>query len=481
MKVMGKIFSKLIRGLLYATVFLIVFGVSTAVKISSLTGIDVNSFTLQNKGLEAVKYEKEILREKYSISYITNEGIVEKRQIIVLKPAGVAGDLPLVYIPHYEIDENTADFHQYMNHGWAVASPVFSNKYNGEVTGNDLVFNNAALYQLRHMDGIDKERIAIVGGSAGGYMSLMLNMLQMGTCASVANSPIANVYYNLYVYFRACDKLNNDSPFGSITMPVQMLISKSFRPNLDNFSDVQDADRWAALSPVGLAKCISNPVVINHFTGDILVPVDQITKKYTYSKRNKAFPDDFPIKMGSDYPEILSHSLEEEANPDEICVQYYKLKNQNVDMEMTASDKLLTINIFDDGPMNPKGTHAAPGTTGNLDTVKFLEEMFEKTLKNTEKAESAKLILMLERYAGESVQLPPHEGVDDTVYGSLTVYRQEIIEELRTYVENHSFKDLDDQMEMAIVNLKDPDKFFQIWNTVKFELKVWSNPYRGQR
>ena len=49
---------------------------------------------------------------------------------------------------------------------------------------------------------------------------------------------------------------------------------------------------------------------------------------------------------------------------------------------MTASDKLLAINIFDDGPMNPKGTHTAPGTTGNLDTVKFLEDMFEKTLKD---------------------------------------------------------------------------------------------------
>ena len=472
MKTLGKIFGKLIRGFFCAVVFLIVFGISTVVKLSSLTGIDANSFTLQNKGTEAVKYEGEILREKHSISYITNEGTIDERQIIVLKPAGVAGDLPLIYIPHYEIDENTADFQQYMNHGWAVASPVFSNKYNSEVTGNDLVFNNAALYQIRHMDGIDKERIAVVGGSAGGYMSLMLNMLQMGTCASIANSPIANVYYNLYVYFHACDELNKDSPFGSITMPIQMLISKSFRPNLDNFPDVQDADRWAALSPIGLAKCISNPVVVNHYTGDILVPVDQITKKYTYAERNKAFPADFPIMMGSDYPGILSHSLEEEADPDEICVQYYKLENQNVDMEMTASDKLLTINIFDDGPMNPKGTHTAPGTTGNLDTMKFLEEMFEKTLKGTEKAESAKLILMLERYAGESVQLPPHEGIDDTIYGSFAVYRQEVIEELRAYVVNNSFEALDDQMETAIANSKDPGKFSQIWKVVKAKVKA---------
>ena len=85
-------------------------GISTVVKLSSLTGIDANSFTLQNKGTEAVKYEGEILREKHSISYITNEGTIDERQIIVLKPAGAAGNLPLIYIPHYEFDENTADF-----------------------------------------------------------------------------------------------------------------------------------------------------------------------------------------------------------------------------------------------------------------------------------------------------------------------------------------------------------------------------------
>ena len=149
MKNLGKIFGKLIRGFLCAVVFLIVFGISTVVKLSSLTGIDANSFTLQNKGTETVKYEGEILREKHSISYITNEGTVDERQIIVLKPAEVAGDLPLIYIPHYEIDENTADFHQYMNHGWAVASPVFSNKYNSEVTGNEFVFNNAVFFKQK--------------------------------------------------------------------------------------------------------------------------------------------------------------------------------------------------------------------------------------------------------------------------------------------------------------------------------------------
>ena len=93
-------------------------------------------------------------------------------------------------------------------------------------------------------------------------------------------------------------------------------------------------------------------------------------------------------------------------------------------------------------------------------------------IQGTEKAESAKLILMLERYAGESVQLPPHEGIDDTLYGSFAVYRQEVIEELRAYVVNNSFEALDDQMETAIANSKDPGKFSQIWKVVKAKVKA---------
>ena len=41
---------------------------------------------------------------------------------------------------------------------------------------------------------------------------------------------------------------------------------------------------------------------------------------------------------------------------------------------------------------------------------------------------------------------------------------------IRAYVANNSFKELDDQMETAIINSKDPDKFLRIWNVVKAEL-----------
>jgi len=460
-----KIFKRFIWVIVCAVIFVTTFGISLTVKISSLTGINANSFTLQNELTDEARYTGEIVRETISVPYIKNDGSEDKRNISIARPKEAVGNIPLIYIPHYAMDENTAEFQQYMSHGWAVASPVFLNEYNGILTGDDLVFNNAALYTLRHMEGVDTQRIAVVGGSAGGYMSLMLNELQMGISASIANSPISNIYYNLYIYFPACDETNRNSGFLSITMPIQLLVSKSFRTNLNNFPDVNDAERWAALSPIGNVRALSNPVVVNHYTGDILVPVDQITKKYTYSEIDDKLSDDFPIRLGTDYPGILSHSLEEEADLEEVSTKRYEWENQY--MNMPYGDKLLTINIFDDGPMDPKGSHTAPGTTGSLDTIPYLEEMFSRTLKETEKAVPEKLLLLIERYEGNSIQLPAHEGINDSVYGSLAVYRQEIIEELQQYVKNHSLSELDFAMQSAIALSDDNTQANETWQEIK--------------
>ena len=465
-----KILKKVLWIVLCVNLFLVVFAASVFVRYSKLTGIDAGTFTLQGKAADAVRYEGEIQKKTLDIPYITNEGNVETRQIVLYRPGDAEGALPLIYIPHYAAEENTADFQSYLSHGWAVASPVFQEQYNGQLTGNDLVFNNAALYELRNLDGIDRQRIAVVGGSAGGYMALMLSELQMGTCATIANSPITNVYYNLYVYFPACDAVNRNSGFFEIPIPIQLLVSKSFRVNLDNFPDKNDAARWAALSPVGQARCFSSPTVINHYTGDILVPVDQITKRYTYTERDPAFPEDFPICMGADYPGVLSCSLEEEADPDQVTVSRFALENRHVDMEMPYGGKLLTINVFDDGPMDPKGSHTAPGTSGSMDIFPYLEEMFSGTLAETERLAPEKLLLLLNRYLGSSPQLPAHTGVDDTVYGSLAVYRQEIVQELRQYAGNHSLTELDEAFTSAIQGEDNAADLTAAWEEIKKEI-----------
>ena len=69
----------------------------------------------------------------------------------------------------------TLELRDYLGKGWMVASPAdFNNKYNGQLTDDDLVFNNAALHTIRTFPEVDKKQIALVGGSAGGYMTFLM-------------------------------------------------------------------------------------------------------------------------------------------------------------------------------------------------------------------------------------------------------------------------------------------------------------------
>ncbi|MCR5460547.1 MAG: hypothetical protein K6F51_11690 [Acetatifactor sp.] len=175
--------------------------------------------------------------------------------------------------------------------------------------------------------------------------------------------------------------------------------------------------------------------------------------------------------MADDYPGILSHSLEEEADPKELSVERYKWENSSEAVTMPYSDRLLTINVFDDGPISPKSSHTAPDTTGIINAMPYLEEMFSKSLAETEKAVPEKLLLLLERYAGNGIQLPAHEDVDDTVYGSLATYRKEIIDELQQYVKNHSVEELDIAMLKALELSGNKEVLLNAWTEIKAALE----------
>ena len=75
--------------------------------------------------------------------------------------------------------------------------------------------------------------------------------------------------------------------------------------------------------------------------------------------------------------------------------------------------------------------------------------------------------LLLERCQGDSVQLPAHEGIDDTVYGSLAVYRQEIVEELRQWANDHSLAALDAAMQEAA---EGDEAYIATWREIQMKL-----------
>ena len=416
-------------------------------------------FAMQTEANKDLPPLKNISQREIDVQYIRKDGTIESRPIRLYIPEESEQPMPLIYVPHYEMAENAAELRRYLEQGWTVASPTdVLPSHNGLLTDDDLVFNNAALYALRHMEEFDNQRIAIVGGSAGGYTTLMLSALQMGNCTSVATAPIANVYFNFYQYFQMAQR--DDAPF------FLKLVRDSFTPILDNFPDINDTERWEAFSAVGLADCFNSPLVIIHVTSDILVPVDQITREFTYANEGESMPKDFSTRLSEDNPGVLGHSLADELPAELTHVEHIIIEDLDADSDLPYNEeKLFNINIYDDGPTESYGSHRATSGTGVVDDVPYLKAMFERGLAQNEILTEGKLFLLLERYMGESPQLPAHEGVDDSVYGSLAIYRQEIVEELTCWAANNSIEELDVAVKSAIAE-QDTDKYIEVWDEI---------------
>lgn len=401
---------------------------------------------------------------RLEIPYITKEGKVEQRPVVLSVPADAKPPVPLVFVAHYEMDSSAKELKQYISNGWAVATTTgWKGIYNEQLSDNDLVFNNAALYTLRGLPEIDRDRIAVVGISAGGYMTLMLNGLQLGICCCVADSPLCNLHFNFHTFFKQAAALH-DATWAALTpeqreeakqlssssdmkevrrgmsmakFPILRSISDGFLKCTANFPDTENSDRAAALSPIGHAGAFSAPFVINHYTSDALVPVDQISRRFTYPTPGSSLPQDFCTRL-PDPPKALSdHSLEELLPADRVTVNHLPTQTAVIDQPFD-SEKDYTINIYDEGPMESFSGHRLIDGKGGTDSVLYLREMLQRGGARTIRLSAEKLRLLLQRYRGESIPLPPHEGIDDTAYGSLAVYRKEIVCELRDWMQNHS-------------------------------------------
>lgn len=426
---------------------------------------------------EEMKPLEQVERLKIEVSYINKEAQVVTRPVKIVIPQNAAKPMPLIYIPHYEMGEDSVELRDYLANGWAVACPTeVSAEDNAALTENDLVFNNAALHMLRHRAEFDKNRIILIGGSAGAYMALMLSGMQLGLCATIANGPVANIYFTNHYYAPKAAELNykamvklleeeadkpkesNPSPekkqepmdensmklallskFQKLPLPFVAMFTGVGEPTVEKIPDISDYTNWEAVSPVGVADCFSSPVMVNHNTSDVLVLVDQITRRYTYEKPGASLPETFIVRLPEDTPGKLKYSLEE-------CLPEEKLRMERIIVPEHAEEetdipydgnKQFNINIFDDGPMEGYGTHSSRMDVGRRHDIPYVKEMFEQSAAKSCMLTAGMLRSMLERYQGKSIALPAHRGVNDRIYGSLAMYQEEICEELIDWTNIH--------------------------------------------
>ena len=431
--------------------------------------------------LQNTKQETELVK------FIRKDNTVGVRKIRLYIPENASEPMPLIYVPHYEMQEDALELRDYLAQGWAVASPTeMPADYNSILTDDDLTFNNAALFQLRCRPDFDPERIMIIGGSAGGYTTLMLTGQNLGLCASIANSPVANIYFNFYHYFQYVQALNLEklkelqakqqdkavdadpgktetsgsgdrdpeavrrekaleflTRLKELPVPFAAALGPEFVANTANFPDLNDYARWEDHTGVGVAARFSSPLLVTHHTSDVLVPVDQITRRFTYPEPGASLPADFNPRLPENYPGVLGRSLEEvlPVEKTEVTCIHVPEKDKEQDLPFNP-DKQFNLDIFDDGPVEGYGTHSSRMDMCRRFDIPYLKAMLEKGARVHTDLTPDMLSFLLDQYSGRTQALPAHTGVDDTVYGSLRVYQRKVLMELSMWLSWHSEDEL---------------------------------------
>lgn len=391
------------------------------------------------------------------VKYIRRDGTVDIRQARLYTPDNAKRPMPLVYVAHYEMPIDSLEIRDYLLKGWAVASCAnFKNEYNETLVADDLVFNNAALYTLRTRSDIDENRIAVVGGSAGGYMSLMLNAMQLGICVSVANGPICNVHFNLCGYFMEANKFNlatiadmtEEEKKNPLTLMAKVPVpfvgaicgGGGFDKVMRYITDKDDMSEWEAISPTAFAECFCNPLYVNHATSDILVPIDQLTKKYTYDVPGETLPEGYNYRMGK-VEGKLGYALCDRLDQSELNLfKVDPITDGSVKPYLFDKEKRYNVCVTDEGAPQSYASHNLGIANGRATDAEYIGYHFNLTSAKTNVLTAEKFVLFAERYAGKAPQLISHENVDDTAYGSLAVYRKEIIEELKKWKKDNGEK-----------------------------------------
>lgn len=381
-------------------------------------------------------------KKEFGIPYLRKDGSVDTRTLRVYMPADVRTPAPAIFYAHYELAEDSLQLEMFLNRGWIVGMCVTAPGCNRDLVDDDLYFNNAAFVFLRAMDAVDKNKVIVYGGSAGGYMAMMLSILHLGICGTISYSGIFNQYFNTCCYMKSVHDLNmtafsklsgeeqqnHDTLVSVLPMRLQFDLQKWF-----GWFDADNQKDYVTLTPCRYTECFSNPVLFAHFTSDNLVPIDQVTHRYAYEESGESLPDGVKYRMTlCELPDGCDKPLEDLIPKEQTAYHCTFILGNHPDTSIVvpySPDKKFNISVFDDGPVEAFGQHMKY-EHGVTDFTGFIANCFEKG--QIETASEEKLFMLIKTYAGTNpiICLPDQKT---EAYGNGTALRKTVIEELRDY------------------------------------------------
>ncbi len=189
--------------------------------------------------------------------------------------------VPLVYSAGYELDDVSAA--GWVEKGYAVATPAGLDRIPLARTPNADV---ALLHAVRALPFVDDARVILVGGSAGGWMALMLAAETFPLAGVAPDVAPMNWGYNAAYLLHQKDGL-------WAKVPALFAIRPAIEPCLKVYGEDVNERTWYLHSPLAHLSTITCPVSAVWTTADMLVPIDQIGERWV----RPFAASDFPVGM----------------------------------------------------------------------------------------------------------------------------------------------------------------------------------------
>ncbi|MCA1903047.1 MAG: hypothetical protein LDL53_12670 [Candidatus Hydrogenedens sp.] len=217
------------------------------------------------------------------------------RLVIPMKELKKKHKLPMFCHVHYEKDVSGAK--KWAKKGWIVSTAVYTPP-NGEspidaALGNGYNLARAIIQWVKRLPIVDTTHILIDGGSQGGYMALAMSADLFPVIATHADVPVVNWAYN-FAYFEANrEGAGVGLPLDQAPMPVLSSVIGLADMCYKYFPRDLNHECWYYLSPISYLSLITNFTLITCATGDMLVPIEQMTRDYIRQPDYSQFPQGF--------------------------------------------------------------------------------------------------------------------------------------------------------------------------------------------
>jgi len=315
------------------------------------------------------------------------------------------------------------------------------------LSGNNLLFNVAMVDLAKRLGYVKKDRIFIQGGSAGGYMTLMLSIIQSGILGAGCQLGITNMLYEQrYISYNnrfneeykasLPDERKND--LASFPIPL-VKICYDLINDTGVFLGEEDSENCLLklFSPVTHMAEINHPVVFYHSSADVMVPINQLTEKYIFRKHEEDLPADFKSDL-RDFSDIpgLNVPLADLIPPEDIEV--FILTPDDTKIKFNP-DKQYNLNIMDEGGKSRLCAHFKnPHYQNNESEMEYIIHYMDKKTSETNLLSVEKLQALVQRYGGNMplllMQNPHKKNTEPHIYGSIASDRLDVLISIALYL-----------------------------------------------